>query len=195
MNTVYIEGMTIDELASLFDCDIKNDDDFYDVVAYNIVKKSPNYFFETKHNYNNTQIRASIFGVGFIEDKNTQLFKYLESYLNSDDPFILSEVVDTYINIGEKSKWNIVKNLLNHESPYVRGAALRYCRFCLPNRDAFKVLIHYLKDSSYIVRENAVDELAELKDKSAIEHILPLCDDEHKDVQAAAKEAIENLSL
>lgn len=195
METIYVKGMTLDELISLFNCNISNDYDFYDVVAFNIVEKSPNFFFDTEQrNYSNTQFRAIISALVCTKATSQKLFDYLESYLQSEDPVLISEVLDAYRLIGENSKWNVVKKLLDHCSPCVRSAALRYCRFCLSKEDAFQILICYLTDAHYIVRENAVEELGQLYDKKAIEYLLPLCKDENEHVQMAARGAIEKLS-
>ncbi|MGI9289412.1 MAG: HEAT repeat domain-containing protein [Pseudomonadales bacterium] len=192
METVYIADKSLTELESLFLCDVE-DDDYYDVIAFNISQLDPRYLLNHIHEYNGSRLRAAIFGMGLGQNSG-QLNELLKSYLGNNNELVVAEAIDALRNLKNIYMWDEVKKLASHESSYVRGAVLRYVSHTLPNDEAYPILVAGLNDPHFIVRENSIDELARLGSGAACQHIHPLVNDRHPDVRQAAKSAIEALS-
>lgn len=193
METIYIADKSLKELENLFMCNV-DDDDFYDVIAYNIAQKSPEYFFNKIKNYDVVRKRAAIFALGYLLKRDKRLFEILQDFiLNDNNSMIISEAINALIHLENKNYWSSIQLLLSHQSPYVRGAVLKYARYA-QMEEAYLLLVSSLTDGHYIVREAAVDELVELGDVKAIEKIISLVEDTHPDVREAAKNAIKELS-
>ena len=192
MESIYIAGMRLEELVSMFSCDIK-DDDFYDVLAYNIMLKDQNYLIKNISQYEGRRLRGTIFGLSFYSGSSQTIIELLDKYLNKGDFQIIAEVIKTYSRMNYIEGWEKTKKLLNHESPYVRSSMLRYANTCLSKDEAKDILVEKLRDTHYIVRESAIDELESLQSSDAIEYIVPLLNDENEDVKEAAKSAIDTL--
>src|SRR5258707_14386289 len=97
----------------------------------------------------------------------------LGKYLNDSDPLIIAEAVEGLRHLGAKDFLNQISELSNHHSPVVRASVLRYKAKLWPEQ-AFQMLIQAVSDGDFIVRESAIDELAELGRPEAIPHIQPI---------------------
>ena len=192
METIYIADKSLLELVSLFSCHV-DDDDFYDVIAYNINQLDEGYFVNNISQLSGSQLKGAIFGLGFTKNKSDRLYTLLKKFLMHEDPMVVSETIDSLNNLECKESIVDVNSMLNHSSPYVRGALLRYVRKIFPEETAFDYLKEALNDDSFIVRENAIDELSELSRGDILSLITPFTEDVSEDVRQAAKTAIDNL--
>lgn len=194
MQTIFVADKSLTELECLFACDIENDDDFYDVLAYNISQLDPDYFIERVRFYPVPRLRGAVFGLGSSPKRDHRQQATLVSLLTHSDPLIVAEAIDAITRSGHTSSWSTVMPLLGHQSPYVRGAVARFATVALPSDQAFNFLINLLEDKHPIVKQNAIDELSQLGNLRAISYIRPYLDDPDEDVQQAAQTAINVLS-
>jgi hypothetical protein len=126
MERVFISGKPLSELVSLFGCDIKDDDDFYFVLAYNISITDADYLLMHIDEYDGARLKGAIFGIGFRKKKNNKQRDILLSLLSHLDPLIIAEALDALRRSRHDNLWKrVVQPLLHHKSPYVKGAALR----------------------------------------------------------------------
>lgn len=191
MTTLYVADKSIDELECLFTCDVQ-DDDFYMVIAYNIALTAPGFLQANIRTYSGRRLRGALFGLGFVQGPDDEVAALLVTYLDCDDEFAAAEAIES---LGARRYDRIqaqIAQMDKHTSPYVRGAVLRYLRF-IRGSDSFEILVDNLEDDHFIVRQNAIDELAELGDTRAISHIRRLTADTHPDVRRAAAAALEEL--
>ena len=193
METIFIRDKSLSELLALFVCEIENDDDFYDVIAYNISQISPEYLTMHIHEYSGSRLRAAVLGIGWSPKKEEKQRDLLLSLLEHSEPLIIARAADALRHSGYNDLWPSIEPLLRNESPYVIGAALRYARFALPPENALTVLKEALANPDSIVRQNALDELGDLGDKQALDFIRPYCEDSAPDVKQAANTAYETI--
>lgn len=193
LETLYIADKTLDELKQLFDCEINNDDDFYDVIAYNIVQIDKNAILGIISALDDKRLRAAIFGLGLSDDEGG-IFNLLVGFLNYKNPMIVAETLDAFKNLRTKELLSTINNYFKHESDYVRAAALRYVVACNESIDGLEdYFLDALKDDSPIVRESAVDELADLGDMKYLNKITELKNDQNRSVREAVESAIDQL--
>lgn len=138
------------------------------------------------------QLRGIIFGLGEGPDKNPLSRDILFRFLRDERPLIVAEAIDGLRNQGYRDVLDVVLPLYEHPSPYVKGSVLRFVASQDPTR-ANDLLFKALKDPSFIVRENAADELGELRQQESIELLRPLLEDPHPHVRQAAESAIETI--
>ncbi len=124
--SIDVEGKPLNELMNLFNCDIKSNDDFYDVFAYNIIKTDHSYLLAHIDSYNNIRQRVIIFALGYVEEPSQSLVDKLVSYLQCNEALLCVEAIDALIHLEQISLWVKIEPLLNHQSEHVREAVLRY---------------------------------------------------------------------
>ena len=207
-----LEDMTLDELVACFHgLPTEADDDtfvYFSEVALQLRRKGKAgnsiLWQEFDHSsLDEEHLRAVICALTFpdeypgltpLEDSmKTALHKKLPVLLRDHRPLIQAEVIDGLESLGDKSMVEAVLELYKSPSPYVRGAVLRYMAR-LHSAIAKKYLLESLKDSHYVVRLNAIDELDWIDAVEAIPHIRELLTDEDPDVREAAETAIKNLT-
>jgi len=194
------EHKKLDDLKAIFADDSYKDDlddDDYMVLASKIADAGDagiGYLTDILNNCNETRARAILFAITRSKKNRKETVKLLSSYLDDKRPLVISEAIDGLICLDDKSGQKKIMSLLTHHSEYVRGAVLRYARHTLNDKKSFQILIASLDDPHYIVRENAVDELADLGKAEAVPHISALLGDPHPHVRLAAHTAVEELS-
>lgn len=191
MTSVYVADRSVDELGCLFSCSV-DDDDFYMVIAYNLALSSPAYLLRHIQDYEGSRLRGALFGLGFAQGYEDEILAILTTYLGSRDEFSAAEAIDALGRRRDGGPAAQIAQMRSHRSPYVRGAILRYLR-SIHGEQSSAALIDALGDEHHIVRQNAIDELVELGDPSAITHIQPLTADPHPDVRMAAESALRDL--
>lgn len=193
LEKLYIADKSVDELKQLFECEISNDDDFYDVIAYNIAKEDRDAILKIISTLDEKRLRAAIFGLGISEDTEG-VADVLVAFLNYKNPMIVAETLDALKNIKTKRELSEIDIYYKHESDYVRAAALRYIVACNESKDELEnYFLGALKDDSPIVRQSAIDEIADLGDVKYLEKIREMKNDENKSVREAVDSAIDQL--
>jgi HEAT repeat protein len=139
-----------------------------------------------------SRLRAVLFALTEPPIEDPKLVQRLHSCVRDQRPLIVAEAVDGIARLGLSDLVGEVKGLGRHPSPYVRGAVLRFLRRITPDQ-ALSLLVEGLKDVDFIVRENAADELGELRAVEAIPHLRLAEADPHPAVRAAAHTALELL--
>lgn len=140
------------------------------------------------------QLRAIILALTSYQFNDPDIQAILDAYLCDQRPLIVAEVIDGLSRQEVRSSVDSVLKLRDHASPYVKGSILRYMKRLYPDQ-SLPILIEALRDPSFIVRENAVDELGELAMPEVIPYLHPLLSDEHPDVRQATQFAIEAIEL
>lgn len=124
---------------------------------------------------------------------NKSLESRLLSFLKDKRSMVIMESIDGLRLLKSYRAQNDIKKLFNTPSPYVRGSVLRYMSELYPDR-ALPLLIKAVKDTHYIVRQVAADELGEIGNAKAILYLQPLLKDKNADVKQAACTAMETFS-
>lgn len=138
------------------------------------------------------RLRGILAALGRAASPSFQLRELFRQYLNDQRVLIVAEAIDGLTHLKDKEASPQVLPFLSHSSPYIRGSVLRYLSR-LYGVEAKDTLIKSLDDPHYLVRENAVDELADLGITEAIPHLRPLLQDVSAEVRQAAETAIEEL--
>ncbi len=193
MDTIYVGDKSIAELEQLWNCQVE-DDDFYDVISHNIFLADNTYIPARIGEYTDRRLRGAIFGLGGCITSIINREEILVSFLDHPNPLIVSEAIDALRKSSALSYWSIIGLKQNHKSEYIRGATLRYARCLLEPVESATILIKALSDISPVVRQNAIDELSELKDRRAIVMIMPYLSDPNPEVVQAAKYALNTLT-
>jgi HEAT repeat protein len=194
MPTLFVADKKLGELEALFACEISDDDDFYDVLAFNLTRLEPRYFLDKLGRYQGPRLRGAVFGLGHSTDRSEQQKAALAALLYHPDPLIVAEAIDALRRSKHLDLWQQVGALIGHAAAPVRGAVARFARQALLPEEAFLVLTALLGDADPLVRQNAIDELAELGDRRAIDPIRRFLKDPDEDVRLAAASAINTLS-
>jgi HEAT repeat protein len=121
------------------------------------------------------------------------LERRLLSFLKDKRPLIVMEAIDGLRLLKSRRAHGDIKKLFNTRSPFVRGGVLRYMTQLYPHR-AFPLLAKAAKDTHYIVRQVAADELGEIGNARAIHYLRPLQKDKNASVKQAASTAMEMFS-
>lgn len=193
MQTIFVADKTLEELVSLFGCDISDDQDFYDVLAYNIVVADPGYFHERLGLYRGARLQGAVFGLGCSDLRDERQRDALRAFCRHEDPRVVARVIDALKDSERSDEWPGISPLASDASALVRGAVARFAAFALPPSEAFSFLTRILADPDALVRQNAVDELGELGDVQAVDFLRALLRDPDEDVRVAAATAINNL--
>jgi HEAT repeat protein len=141
-----------------------------------------------------SRLRAILLALSMAAKKlsalqRANLVEVARRLLDDKRALVVAEAVDTLSHLGCREATKSVTPLLQHPSPYVVGSALRFFSRCAPDQ-AVPLLEKALKADDPIVRQNAVDELAELNYTPALAKIRRLLQDPHPDVRQAARTAV-----
>jgi HEAT repeat protein len=187
--SINLAGKSFDELMGLFFCEVIDDDDFYDVVAVELAKGYRHALEGMLDVLSSKRLRAGICGLGMASSADSGLV--IKKFLYHDDALVVAAAIDGLRWIGSL-EWPIISSQLNHPSPYVRGAALRYAKSAL-GKGALSLLLASLDDEDSIVRENAIDELDGLISVDNSYLVAPYLDDPAAHVRQAAQALLDSL--
>lgn len=168
---------------------------YFEELATKILAQGPaglNFLLTELKRSNFARQRGILAALGRAEPPLSQLREVFLRYLKDQRELIVAEAIDGLTHLRDTTVASQVLPCLSHASPYVRGSVLRYLSR-LYGAAAKESLITCLSDPHYIVRENAVDELADLGITEAIPKIQPLLQDTYQEVRMAAKTALETL--
>jgi len=140
-----------------------------------------------------SKLRGVLFGLSQLPDAHDATSTIFLLYLHDKRPLIVADALDCLRHGNIILPLSTLVRYVEATSAYVKGAALRYISHLYPKL-AKEYLLPALHDAHYIVRENAVDELAELNDPQFIPYIQPLVQDPHPHVRQAAQTTIADLA-
>jgi HEAT repeat protein len=140
------------------------------------------------------KVRAALIALPFAErtlsaHKRTRIYQLVKELLHDQRAMIVAEAVDTLSHLGCTAAEEEVHALVQHDSPYVVGSALRFLARHLGAKAA-PLLVQALRSAEPIVRQNAVDELDEMNYVRALPEIKQLLQDSDADVRQAARTAV-----
>jgi hypothetical protein len=187
---IYLCDKSFDELMAIFFVDVVGDSDFYFSTAAAIAEKYTNALEGMLPYLSDKRLRAGIFGLSVSPDNDNRLAKVFLSYVVHRDPLVVSEAIDALAGVTD-ILWESVEPLYKHDSPYVRGAVLRYAK-SKSVENLRNMLIDSLSDPSGIVRMNGVDELEGMVDESIHQMLLKLKDDPCQGVREAVQSLLDS---
>ena len=182
-------GKSAEELLSLFFISIEKDDDYYHRIALEICRLDNKLLLGIVNILSENRLRATIFALSSSGSNDMTLYL---SFLKDRRKLVVSSAIDALALVGY-TDWNGISRFLSDNSPFVRGAALRFAGHVLGS-SAYGIISEYQTDTSSIVRQNVLDELCDLGDKRAIEIALSMLNDNSKNVRVAAKSLLDHLS-
>lgn len=191
---INLTELTLSEIKLLFDFNVK-DEQFYFVIASAIVQLYPDYFFKHIHSYHGIRLKAAIFALSHFMANSFQIKQLFLKFLQHKDPLIITEVIQAFIYLKDTEVWEALENFKTHFSPYVRKAILHYISFALDENDAFQYLIEALNDAHPLVKETAIEALANLGNINAIAYIEPFTFDTRASLKETAQQAIKTLKI
>ncbi|MFH0732620.1 MAG: HEAT repeat domain-containing protein [Candidatus Omnitrophota bacterium] len=125
-----------------------------------------------------------------IKDKSA-FSNYVES-LNDADVNVRLRALDALAQIDyEQAIPDLIKKLNDRDTSVVLKTTEMLSNF--KNTQVVEALINKLKTTNKAEKVATINTLAKINDKVALEHIKALANDEYKDVQLAAKNAIQAL--
>lgn len=188
-DAINISGKSFEELLALFLCEVADDDDFYDVLAYNLAKEHRQQIVGMLQSLSSKRLRAAICGLGLAATSDDGADAVISRYLGHSDALVVAAAIDALRRTGSVN-WSTVAPALKHPSAYVRGAALRFAKAKL-GVASVPTLVDNLRDDEAIVRQNALDELTGVATSHEIPHIVLCLNDPSAEVRQAAQTLLD----
>jgi HEAT repeat protein len=185
---VNIVGCSFEELMAMFLCDLANNDDYYAIIAYHLIKDYRPQLESMLPLLSPKRQRAALCGIGLVGSPASD--ELVKEYLGHAEPLVVAEALDA-LRLGSE-EWERVATFLAHPSPFVRGAALRFARARL-GENARPLLLAALTEDDEIMKQNALDELEGIADRSHLSLIVPLLQDASAYVRQAAASLIASI--
>jgi len=138
------------------------------------------------------RLAGIIDGLADVGDR-IELPSMLLETIASEDEYVLISTLDAARFIRLALPFNRVRDLLDaHRSDFLLAALHRYLAG-MKSEDVIPELISALSHQSPIVRQNAIDELADLNYQPAVSAIAGLLNDPDPQVREAAQSALTSL--
>ena len=161
-------------------------------------KKSTNIREDKGNKLKDKDVRERGFFAGFAKRDKFNIFSGIIRAREEirKKKFIDREQSKLELSYDEKQCLNMTLDdikirFLNSDNCYVRANAARIIPF-LKGEVIFSILIHGLKDSSYIVRKEVITSLGAMKDFRALNFIINSINDEAVEVKIAAATVLRN---
>ena len=183
--TLNIAEETFEELLAQFLCDVKGDDEYYETLAHHIASNYLNEFKSILTALSEKRLLGAIRGIGLTGSNACD--ETLYQYTNHRNPFIAAAALDA-LNMTGGTPVNRIHPLLEHDSPIVRCAVLRFIRARNTKKTSTRnILLDALKDPDDIVRYTALSELEGLIKPGDFYLIEPFVNDSDESIQHAAR--------
>ncbi|MFT0214051.1 HEAT repeat domain-containing protein [Pseudomonas sp. F1_0610] len=200
MYQINLSEKTFDELLFLFNCNLKENHDFNFMVSAHLICKDIDYMIRLLPELSMEQLRGVMGGFGAVFFKQMKIFKNKKiskkrvieiviQYVDHENEFVAAAAIGALSSLKFK-KWSKLEPHINHPSPYVRAAVLRFYRnLCGVNSK--KLIIKSLSDTHPEVREVAIDELLEIATSDDIPLMVAFLNDSDMYVNHAAQLMLE----
>lgn len=189
---LYIDGKSFDELFDLFNVNIKDDSEYYFVIAFNLLSYHSDKILSIYCNLNINQKIGIINALCFVKIDNFDTEKFLLDLLNDNNKYIIFHSIISLKYI-DKNHSDLVERFLLSDDEILKSGSIQY----LSNKNGilFKERLKgYLKDPSSLVREVALDELDDLNDIDLINDAMTCLQDESQNVRNLAQYIVDRLS-
>lgn len=189
---LYIDGKSFDELFDLFNVNIKDDSEYYFVIAFNLLSYHSDKILSIYCNLNINQKIGIINALCFVKIDNFDTEKFLLDLLNDNNKYIIFHSIISLKYI-DKNHSGLVERFLLSDDEILKSGSIQY----LSNKNGilFKERLKgYLKDPSSLVREVALDELDDLNDIDLINDAMTCLQDESQNVRNLAQYIVDRLS-
>lgn len=190
--------MSLDELISMFRSEAPDKEEeviYYQEVALTIRKigdEGVDFLLTERTNADEARTRALLLALTYPSLDNDDVNNWIAGFLKDTRESIVMDAIDSLSRQKQASRKVNVLQYKNHRSPYIRGAVLRYMRTLFPE-ESIPLLKEGVRDSNFIVRDVAADEIGELGKVELKDDLLPLLNDPHPDVREAAQTALDML--
>lgn len=189
---LYIDGKSFDELFDLFNVNIKDDSEYYFVIAFNLLSYHSDKILSIYCNLNINQKIGIINALCFVKIDNFDTENFLLDLLNDNNKYIIFHSIISLKYI-DKNHSGLVERFLLSDDEILKSGSIQY----LSNKNGilFKERLKgYLKDPSSLVREVALDELDDLNDIDLINDAMTCLQDESQNVRNLAQYIVDRLS-
>lgn len=189
---LYIDGKSFDELFDLFNVNIKDDSEYYFVIAFNLLSYHSDKILSIYCNLNINQKIGIINALCFVKIDNFDTENFLLDLLNDNNKYIIFHSIISLKYI-DKNHSGLVEKFLLSDDEILKSGSIQY----LSNKNGllFKERLKgYLKDPSSLVREVALDELDDLNDIDLINDAMTCLQDESQNVRNLAQYIVDRLS-
>lgn len=189
---LYIDGKSFDELFDLFNVNIKDDSEYYFVIAFNLLSYHSDKILSIYCNLNINQKIGIINALCFVKIDNFDTENFLLDLLNDNNKYIIFHSIISLKYI-DKNHSGLVERFLLSDDEILKSGSIQY----LSNKNGllFKERLKgYLKDPSSLIREVALDELDDLNDIDLINDAMSCLQDESRNVRNLAQYIVDRLS-
>lgn len=120
-------------------------------------------------------------------------FEQIISYLNDNDPRVVSTAIETVESIGNTKALSLIAQLVTHEHNRVQATAMK-ALYNLGDSSALNLFKKMIRSKHSAYRNSAVYALKEMKIKSSIPLLKELINDESQSVREKALAGLEALA-
>ncbi|MCO4784150.1 MAG: HEAT repeat domain-containing protein [Candidatus Cloacimonetes bacterium] len=120
-------------------------------------------------------------------------FEDISSYLNDQDPRVVSIAIETIESIGNTKALSLIAQLVTHEHNRVQATAMK-ALYNLGDSSALNLFKKMIRSKHTAYRNSAVYALKEMKIKSSIPLLVELLDDESQSVKEKAIAGLQALA-
>lgn len=160
--TLHIDGKPFAELLALFMIAITEDTEYYDVLAFNLLKTDYQKTLSLFDDFDNLRKGSIISAMGQIQKPDIEVENFVVPFLAHHDDYVAIQALYTLL-YADNDYLDEVKPLFDHPNARLRAGAITYYgkRLKLAYKDE---LINHLTDPHPLIRQSALDELDEMAD-------------------------------
>lgn len=160
--TLHIDGKPFAELLALFMIAITEDTEYYDVLAFNLLKTDYQKTLSPFDDFDNLRKGSIISAMSFLKKPDIETETFVLPFLAHHDDYVAIKALYTLL-YADNDYFDKVKPLFDHPNARLRAGAITYYgkRLKLAHKDE---LINHLTDPHPLIRQSALDELDEMSD-------------------------------
>lgn len=132
-------------------------------------------------------------GIEILQIIGPDALDTISKLLRDSDDDVVKFAVDMIANIKDERSIGLLKTLIDHPNPNVRGS-VAVCLGRLNAKDAVGALHEALGDSEHWVRFSAIESLGILNDKTSLEPLMKLIESDPGMLKEAALDAVSKIA-